>query len=307
MVSNLNEDFVRSNYQDYSDVQTDHAKKAADVTEDQFRRRDLRKRILTGGEITAQDLALMERDAANRTDLAGRTFEDLLDVENRALAGDQDAIREYESWSAGVLQDLYDKMWTKGGSEYGVRLNSKQAEAVMPHEYWDKTTNRGTAYINGFIFRSYCYNMGLSPRFTGISSRGEVNHGNFRESRGYWKTLIDRAMYANDGSYRDQQHINLSNMPAGMISPEYAETHWGEYKVAEPDSSRAERVGREFGLAKSTFADSTTGERVQYSRRPTKRISAGMSDQKRTDILKSRIFEAAEYEGQAENIIDSVK
>ena len=267
LVSNLNEDFVRSNYQDYSDVQTDHAKKAADVTEDQFRRRDLRKRILTGGEITAQDLALMERDAANRTDLAGRTFEDLLDVENRALAGDQDAIREYESWSAGVLQDLYDKMWTKGGSEYGVRLNSKQAEAVMPHEYWDKTTNRGTAYINGFIFRSYCYNMGLSPRFTGISSRGEVNHGNFRESRGYWKTLIDRAMYANDGSYRDQQHINLSNMPAGMISPEYAETHWGEYKVAEPDSSRAERVGREFGLAKSTFADSTTGERVQYSLR----------------------------------------
>jgi hypothetical protein len=267
LVSNLNEDFVRSNYQDYSDVQTDHAKKAADVTEDQFRRRDLRKRILTGGEITAQDLALMERDAANRTDLAGRTFEDLLDVENRALAGDQDAIREYESWSAGVLQDLYDKMWTKGGSEYGVRLNSKQAEAVMPHEYWDKTTNRGTAYINGFIFRSYCYNMGLSPRFTGISSRGEVNHGNFRESRGYWKTLIDRAMYANDGSYRDQQHINLSNMPAGMISPEYAETHWGEYKVAEPDSSRAERVGREFGLSKSTFADSTTGERVQYSAR----------------------------------------
>lgn len=267
LVSNLNEDFVRSNYQDYSDVQTDHAKKAADVTEDQFRRRDLRKRILTGGEITAQDLALMERDAANRADLAGRTFEDLLDVENRALAGDQDAIREYESWSAGVLQDLYDKLWTRGGSEYGVRLNSKQAEAVMPHEYWDKTTNRGTAYINGFIFRSYCYNMGLSPRFTGISSRGEVNHGNFRESRGYWKTLIDRAMYANDGSYRDQQHINLSNMPAGMISPEYAETHWGEYKVAEPDSSRAERVGREFGLAKSTFADSTTGERVQYSAR----------------------------------------
>lgn len=264
LVSNLNEDFVRSNYQDYSDVQTDHAKKAKEVTEDQFRRRDLRKRILTGGDISGQDLDLMKRDAAGKTDITGRSFEELLEIENRALEGDQDAIREYESWSAGVLQALYEKMRTESGSEYGVQLNSKQAEAVMPHEYWDKNTTRDTAYLNGFIFRSYCYNMGLSPRFTGISSRGQVDHGNFRDSRGYWKTLIDRAMYANDGKYRDQQKINMSEIQAGMITPEYAETYWGEYKVAEPDSDRAARVGSEFGR---TFVDASIGENVQYSTR----------------------------------------
>jgi hypothetical protein len=187
LVSNLNEQFVKENYVDYSDVQGDKVK--ANATEEQSRRRDLRRQLLTGrhkadngeGKMTSQtwypEAADFELLVGESVDISNRSFEDLRAVEKKALAGDAEAIREYESWSAGVLRDLYEKLWTSKGAYNGVRLNSTQAAAIMPHEYWNTHTTRANAYVNGFIFRSYCYSMGLNPRFTGKNSSGKtVNH-----------------------------------------------------------------------------------------------------------------------------------
>jgi hypothetical protein len=265
LVGNLNEEFLRKNYQDYSDVQTDKAK--AKATPDQLRMRELRSMLLTGKQSvitetvdedgktkrtkgsrdwspTSNDVSFMRSYASEAIDISDRSFDELKAVEDKALLGDPEAIYEYERWSADVLWNIANKMWN-GGEEDGVRLNSSQAEAVMPHEYWNKTVDRAHAYVNGFIFRSYCYNLGLHPRFTGINSKGKtVDHGDFRGSTGYWKTLIDRAMYANDGTYRDQKKINMSEIDPGMVTPEYGEAHWGEFKVNEPDMERAAQVGR---------------------------------------------------------------
>lgn len=284
LVKNLNEEFKRENYTDYSTVQTDTEK--AGATALQRRLRDLRKAILTGNRTILQkvmdengrqavdsngdpkftkktipwipkrsEIDFMRNLAKNKTDITGRSFEDLLDVERRALQGDPEAIRDYESWSADLLLNLYKKMWTRNGAENGVRLNSSQAAAIMPHEYWDTNSTRDTAYLNNFIFRSYCYNLGLNPRFTGIDSKGNVvDFGDFSDCRGYWKTLIDRAMYDNNGNYRAQQPINMSKLEVGMIQEEEGRKAWGDAVVKKPDVAKAKEIGKQYAISKSDTA-----------------------------------------------------
>ena len=246
LVSNLGETYMSKSYQDYSDVQSD--KERGNATAAQKRRNDLRTKLLKGKdggknwEPTAEDLAFIRGESKS---IVGRSFEELRAIERKALRGDKAAIAEYESWTAGALWDLYNKMWMEGGAEYGVRLNTNQAKAVMPHEYWNKTVNRDQAYINGFLFRSYCYNLGLTPRFSGAVVKGE-KHGDFTDSKGYWKTLIDRPMYNNDGTYRNQQRVNMSKFNMEMLTPDYAKKNWEGYAVQEPDVQRATRAAERF-------------------------------------------------------------
>lgn len=287
LVENLNETFNESYYKDYSPIQTDSAKKIKGANEDQVKawmeaiRENPTDPQFDGKKPTAAQRAALNRmflaeirqailkhkigsskEAATNlveksldlirgqsADITDRSFEELRAVEKRALAGDPAAIREYSSWSAGVLWDLYNKMWVNEKAEktYGVELSTSQAHAIMPHEYWNKSVDRAHAYINGFIFRSYCYNLGLNPRFTGVDSSGKnVGYGDFSDSTGYWKTLIDRSMYANDGSYRDQQTINVTDVTKEMLTPEYGEERWGEYKVREPQDITAKRAAEKF-------------------------------------------------------------
>lgn len=246
LVSNLGETYQSKSYQDYSDVQSDKERKNA--TANQKRRNDLRTKLLRGKdggknwEPSVDDLAFIHGESKS---IEGRSFAELREIERKALRGDKAAIAEYESWTAGALWDLYNKMWVEGGAEYGVRLNTAQAKSVMPHEYWNKTVNRDQAYINGFLFRSYCYNLGLVPRFTGAVVKGE-KHGDFSDSKGYWKTLIDRPMYRNDGTYRAQQPVNMSTFNMEMLKPDYAKQNWEGYAVQEPDVQKATRAAERF-------------------------------------------------------------
>lgn len=295
LVENLGETFNESYYRDYSKVQNDSARKNA--TAEQKHRAELRELLLRGsysvetGEVTEtgkkktktvewtpteEDIAFLR---GKSKDISGYTFEELRDIEKRALAGDKDAIAEYESWSAGVLWDVYQKMWVDESREdtYGVRLNSDQAEHIMPHEYWNKTVDRSKAYVNGFIFRSYCYSLGLTPRFTGIQSDGrratavvdgeKVNYGDFSDSTGYWKTLIDRPMYANDGKYRDQTPVNVTDISKEMLTPKYGEERWGEYKVREPSDQLAKRAADRF--VERAQARAEEGEKFSVSQEQT--------------------------------------
>lgn len=258
LVEQLGESYVSENYTDYSKVQNDSVRKGA--TTDQVRRNILRTQILTGrhkvwNEDTKQNTSKVWRPApedldliyGESVDISNRSFEDLRAVEKRALAGDKEAIAEYESWSAGVLNDLFHKLWDDGKPYSGVRLNGDQAKSIMPHEYWNPNTTRANAYVNGFIFRSYCYSLGLNPRFTGKDSNSKtVSYGDFSDSAGYWKTLIDRPMYRNDGTYRDQQAIKMTSFQKEMLKPEYAAKKFGDAKIQEPSEARAVAAAEAF-------------------------------------------------------------
>lgn len=221
---------------------------------DAILKRTVAKDLRVGNETQEEAAGRFLRSAEDyirgeNKDISGMSFDELRDIEKLALDGNADAIREYESWSAGVLADLYIKMWIDESSDatYRVKLTSAQAAAIMPHEYWNTQADRAHAYINGFIFRSYCYSLGLNPRFTGITSDGSnLGYGDFSGNPGYWKTLIDRAMYDNQGSYRAQQAINATAISKEVLTPAYGKEHFGEYKVREPSSAVARRAAEAF-------------------------------------------------------------
>jgi hypothetical protein len=294
LVKNLGEEFKRENYTDYSTVQTDSKK--SDATQQQVNNRNLRRSLLTatvekyekvlengqpvldenGDEKlkkktdpwapSSEDIAYMKDLAKTKKDISGKSFAELLKTEQKALHGDAAAIREYESWSADFLWNLYEKLWMENGTENGVRLTAKQAEAVMPHEYWDKTSTRDTAYLNGFLFRSYCFNLGLNPRFTGINTKGEsTDFGDFSDCRGYWKTLIDRAMYDNNGNYRDQKQINLSKLEVGMVDEKAGVAEWGDKMVPKPQPEVAQEIGRQLGAEKKGKLSLPKAESKRYA------------------------------------------
>jgi len=298
LVSNLGETYMAKSYQDYSKVQTDSVK--SNATADQKRRHELRSMLLRGKDggknwsPSAEDIDFIRGKSVDITD---RSFADLRAVERKALRGDKAAIAEYESWTAGALWDLYNKMWVEGGSEYGVRLNTSQAAAVMPHEYWNKTVNRDKAYINGFLFRSYCYNLGLTPRFSGAVAKGE-KYGDFTDSTGYWKTLIDRPMYNNDGTYRDQQVINMSKFNMEMLNPEYAKKNWAGYSVQEPDVVRA-------GRAADRFVEKVKSDSKQFSLKDRDYAKAVKSGDMET--AQRMVDEAAKAAGYAVRLYHGTK
>lgn len=268
LVENLGEDFNEDYYKDYSPLQNDvviDESKAAEHL------REIRRMILRNeqtdaakkldddnvGILTPEELDLIR---GTSVDISDRSFDELLDIERRALRGDKKALAEYRSWSAGILWDIYNKMRVdKSATEtYGVELNSEQSKIIMPHEYWNKTVDRDHAYVNGFIFRSYCNSLGLAPRFTGINNNGKrIDYGDFSDEPGYWKTLIDRPMYKNDGTYRDQQALNVTNVTNEMLTPEYGEKQWGAWKVAEPSEERAKRAAQRFTERHSHFSRDT--------------------------------------------------
>lgn len=199
---NLGEDLDAKGYQDYSDVQTDTID--PNSTPKQTAARELRNKILSG---KAKTLSKEETEILNGNEYLSR---------------------------------LYDRFYTKGvdDSTYGVVLKSSQRAMIMPFEYWDTNTTIETADQNGERFKEYCETLGIIPRFSGkVVNGGQVKtvaFGNFADDPGYWKTLIDRPMYNNDGSYHVQQTINVSNISSEMLSPD-GEIEFSENDVIVPD------------------------------------------------------------------------
>jgi hypothetical protein len=105
--------------------------------------------------------------------------------------------------------DLYKRFTQKGVDDdcYGVKLSKEQAGQIFPYEYWDTASTKENADINGKRFVEYCEAMGIVPRFS-----------QFKNDTGYWKLLIDRPMYNNDGSYHQQQVIDVTNARIGDLN-----------------------------------------------------------------------------------------
>lgn len=186
MARNLGETVRMQDYQDYADCQTDAINPFA--TAEQKSAYDLRMRILTGKAktLSAADQQILDKNP--------------------------------------ILQNLYNRFYVEGVDPdcYGVKLKKSQANMVMPFEYWDTNSTLETANENGKTFVRYCESLGLIPRFSGKKvANGKIynlDHGNFVDLDGYWKTLIDRPMYNRDGSYHVQQRVNVSGVTSDMLS-----------------------------------------------------------------------------------------
>jgi hypothetical protein len=118
--------------------------------------------------------------------------------------------------------DLYRRFTEKGYDDdcYNVKLTGDQAKQIFPYEYWDKTSTRENADVNGKRFVEYCEAMGIVPRFS-----------QFKDDPGYWKLLIDRSMYNNNtynddgtvkeyGKYREQKIVDVTNTKIGALNDE---------------------------------------------------------------------------------------
>lgn len=107
--------------------------------------------------------------------------------------------------------DLYRRFTEKGVDPdcYNVKLAKAQAEQIFPYEYWDTSLTKDQADENGKRFTEYCDAMGIVPRFS-----------QFKDDPGYWKLLIDRPMYNNDGTYHQQQVIDVTNARIGNLDEE---------------------------------------------------------------------------------------
>lgn len=192
--------------EDYSNYQTDH--KIENPTKSQKAAYDLRLKLLTGklGILSDADKQVL------------RDNEILHNLYKRFYGKDMD----------GNISDIDPKYLnpeTRNSGKlfrdnecYGAFLTSAQAKNVMPFEYWDRTSTIDQADLNGQAFVEYCESLGLRPRFSGWDGNG-VYHAEFDFSKesGYWKMLIDRAVYNRDGSYHEQQAINVTNFDAGFL------------------------------------------------------------------------------------------
>lgn len=111
------------------------------------------------------------------------------------------------------LSGLYNRMYVDSTQEesYHVFLSSSQAKQIFPHEYWDKTLTVDQADENGRRFVEYCASLGMQPRFE-----------QFSKDKGYWKLLIDRPMYNNDGTYHEPRPIDVTGFSTADIPSEIA-------------------------------------------------------------------------------------
>ena len=111
------------------------------------------------------------------------------------------------------LSGLYNRMYVDSTQEesYHVFLSSSQAKQIFPHEYWDKTLTVDQADENGRRFVEYCASLGMQPRFE-----------QFSKDKGYWKLLIDRPMYNNDGTYHEPKAIDVTGFSTADIPTEIA-------------------------------------------------------------------------------------
>lgn len=186
-------------------------------------RRDARIRLLTGSTLTSTDL---ERIAESEflTSLYERFEGKTLD--GKELPHDSNYWIEVPDSEGNINPER-------------LKMTSGQAEQIFPYEYWDTSLTKDQADENGWRFVQYCQELGLVPRFSGANqkddSTGEVKRfGNFSGAvydengnitgynrdlmaKGYWKTLIDRKMYDNNGNYRTQKQIDASQVKAGDL------------------------------------------------------------------------------------------
>ena len=248
----LGETIDAKNITDFTSYQTDVEKEKISPA------RDLRKKIVSGGCLISGRITIT-RDEANilnsnpfLKDLFRRFYLDATDRNSNIDYAESEKNREnviildvHEDGTTSVNTEykldfgkVNDRAFAKkyyldGRNEcYGNFLSGATANQIFPYEYWDKSLKQSEAKGNGDAFQEYCKSLGLIPRFSGWAKGKYSSKNDFTKNDNYWKLLIDRKMYDNQGNYRAQRQIDLSNIDAFRYSDENYE---GDRRVAITD------------------------------------------------------------------------
>lgn len=162
------------------------------------------------------------------------------------------------------LKDLYRRFYLDESATetYGVSLTKDQASQIFPYEYWDTSLTRDQADENGRRFAEYCESIGKTPRFP-----------QFAGEPGYWKLLIDRPMYNNDGTYHhpktiDVTKVDVKNDVASSVSvAKYGDQSKTDAAVNEAIDRIKAKVYATPDVEKVQFSlgDTGSGRSVKYS------------------------------------------
>lgn len=190
---------------DFAEYESEH--ETEDATPEQVLARNLRIDILTGKK---EILKPAEKQVLENNEILRQLY-----------------IRIYgmdENGNEAKPDSKYVENYDENGNDadcYGVYLTKDQAKVMMPYEYWDKTSTIKDADKQGKAYQEYCKSLGITPVFSGWDSKGKYHEDmDFSDKPGYWKTLIDRCMYNNDGTYHKQNAINLDNVDLDMLDSE---------------------------------------------------------------------------------------
>jgi hypothetical protein len=159
---------------DYSEVSNENEEDLPVLTEDQKYARELREKILT-------------------QNLPNPTEEEI----------------RFMQQGTGILWNLWNRFYVEGVDDRCYEVNMGKKPAIFPYEYWDETSTRENADVNGMRYVQYCKELGYKPKFESLS--------NGDGSGGYWKCLPDRSMYNVDGTSHIQKAINMDNFSSDFL------------------------------------------------------------------------------------------
>ena len=193
------------NRTDFAEYEGEH--EIEDATPEQVLARNLRIDILTGKK---EILKPAEQKILENNEILRQLYIRIYGMDEKGNEAKPDS--------------RYVENYDENGNDadcYGVYLTKDQAKVMMPYEYWDKTSTIKDADKQGKAYQEYCKSLGLTPVFSGWDSKGKYHENmDFSDKPGYWKTLIDRCMYNNDGTYHKQNAINLDNVDLDMLDSE---------------------------------------------------------------------------------------
>ena len=159
---------------DYSEASNENEERLSILTEDQKYAYELREKILT-------------------QNLPNPTEEEI----------------NFMKKGTGILWDLWNRFYVEGVDDRCYKVNMGKKPAIFPYEYWDETSTRKDADINGMRYVQYCKELGYKPKFESLS--------NGDGSGGYWKYLPDRSMYNVNGTSHIQKAINLDDFSSDFL------------------------------------------------------------------------------------------
>ncbi len=180
-------------------------------------------------------------------------------------------VEEYsEQWFNEIMNDEFlSQVYARVRESMGEngRMASQDTKSIYPYEYWDESSTYETSSINGARYMEYCRRLGYKPKFCGkLDGKPETDFGNFTEDAGYWKTLIDRRMYAVDGSFQGLTPVTAENFTPDLVDPMVTKEEFVVTRVADEagtqtivDKAIAKEESRPGGIAKVDY-DMTLSE-----------------------------------------------
>lgn len=153
-----------------------------------------------------------------------------------------------------------------------VKMSGAAADMIFPFEYWDKTLTLDNADDNGKAFVDYCKLLGLRPRFSGWANGSHNKAKDFSVLPGYWKTLIDRRMYNNDGTYHEQKAIDVSNLDQRFFSREES-----EQGIVQP--SKVNDRAKTEAIAEKSAQEIAAARGEEYNKSSRFSLAAGASEE----------------------------